>query len=117
MFRQPPSLDINASNPLLIVQEPKIVRARDRPRDAENKSRKEIAFNNSTARKPSRFEHVVMETATNDEVMPMKIERVIQRADPTPQRGRERETRRDRATGRTTREGRRGRSAPNLDQD
>lgn len=52
----PPQID--AINPLLLVQEPKVIRPRGRSPEAENIIRQEAAFEASTNREPSQFERL-----------------------------------------------------------
>ena len=80
--------NIEHLNPLLLVQEPEVVRPRGRPPGAENISRRQEAFENSTARQPSEFERVLMETTADEETIAPEIQQVIERADSTPRRGR-----------------------------
>lgn len=120
--RPPPTADPHAANSVLTLRDPEIVRTRGRPQGAENISRREQAFENSTSRQPSQFEHVLMETAASDEAVAPEIQRVINRADPAPGRGRGDRRGRGSRGGRSrtggqgegrvaTRGGRRGRSA------
>ncbi len=57
---------------------------------------KERAFENSTLRQLSRFERVLIETITSDEMMNMKMTLAVHRADSVSDREREREQRRKR---------------------
>ena len=70
------------------MQESKVVRPRGRPPGAENISRRQETFENFTARQPSEFERVLMETTADEEAITPKIQQVIERADPIPRRGR-----------------------------
>ena len=101
------------------MQKPKIVRTRNRLRDAENISRRQEIFENSTSRQPFQFERVVMKTAADDETIAPNIKRVIDRADPAPVREkRGRGGKKNRKKGRVgSRGGRRKRSAANPVQD
>lgn len=48
----------DAVNSLLLVQNPPICRSKGRPVGALNRTRREVAFESSTQREPSAFEHV-----------------------------------------------------------
>ena len=78
-----------SENFLLAVQEPEVVKIRDRPQKALN-IRKQVKFDAFTFRQPSQFEQVIRNTASTDEIMSFEIERVVHRADPTPERRRRR---------------------------
>ncbi len=109
------------------MQEPEIARPRDRSQSAENRRQemkimnhtdtqmkkiidtqmnvkevvstaRERAFENSTLRQSSRFERVLIETTTSDEMMNMKTTLAVYRANPASgrKRGRRRERERER---------------------
>ena len=65
------------------MQESKIVRTRNRFRDAENIFRKQIIFENFTSRQFSQFERGMMEIAANNEIIAPNIKRIIDRTDST----------------------------------
>jgi hypothetical protein len=109
---------------LLFVQESEIARSRDRSQSAKNRRQemkmtnhidtqmkkiidtqmnvkevstaKERAFENSTLRQLSRFERVLIETITSDEIMNPKTTLAVHRANSVSDRERERERRRKR---------------------
>jgi hypothetical protein len=65
---------------------------------------KERAFENSTLRQFSRFERVLIETITSDEMMNTKTTFAVHRADSVSDRRRERERERERRERRRRRE-------------
>lgn len=88
MFCQFSFFDINVVDFLLIVQELKIVRIRDRFRNVENIFRKKIVFENFTLCQFFQFECVLMKIVTNQKFIFSKIKQIIERIDSTFQRDR-----------------------------
>ena len=92
------------SDPLRHIRDPEVVRTRGRPMGAENRTRREEVFADSTLREPSQFERVEGEIASqNQEGLNPNIAHVLQRADPAPRR-----RGRPRGSGRAKSEGDRG---------
>jgi uncharacterized membrane protein YgcG len=87
---------------LLHVQNPEVVRTRGRPIGAENRTRREEVFDNSTLRVPSQFEHVEGEMSTQmNEPLDDQIAQILARTDSTSRRrGRSRGSGRARGRGR-----------------
>ena len=73
-------------NPVLKMQKSKIVRTRNRFRNAENIFRKKIAFEISTSRQFFQFERVAIKIVTNDDFIRSKIKRIIEQTNSTFER-------------------------------
>ncbi len=84
-------------NSLLLIQESKITKTRNRSQDAKNINKQEQVFEVFTSRISSQFERIEMKTAIiNNEEISTKIERIIQQTNSVSKCERERERERSR---------------------
>lgn len=79
---------LKVSYTLLLIQDSAIYRSKERPTEVLNLTRREIAFENSTQRDFSEFEHVKkVLSRTRNEDLNSDVDRAIRRADEGQRRG------------------------------